>query len=152
MIVIPNLKLSDQALAFECVRIWSICGHQWIPTATVFALSMFSPAVEIVCTTPRWKDMLPPRCEHGNFPFLTGSDTVLGGSACGTLGNNRCYSKRVTPMLNVARPCLHSYMRRLIHDECSRHNHQGNICGCRCHCPRLHTLEDILRVQDEQTN
>ncbi|KAK7688753.1 hypothetical protein QCA50_008292 [Cerrena zonata] len=34
--------------AFDCVRIWSICQHAWIPTVLVFVLSMFEPAINIV--------------------------------------------------------------------------------------------------------
>ncbi|KAK7688710.1 hypothetical protein QCA50_008248 [Cerrena zonata] len=34
--------------AFDCVRIWSICQHAWIPTILVFVLSMFEPAINIV--------------------------------------------------------------------------------------------------------
>ncbi|KAK7688752.1 hypothetical protein QCA50_008291 [Cerrena zonata] len=33
--------------AFDCVRIWSICQHAWIPTVLVFVLSMFEPAINI---------------------------------------------------------------------------------------------------------
>lgn len=36
------------AIAFDCLRVWGITQHQWIPTILVFALSMFDPAVNIV--------------------------------------------------------------------------------------------------------
>ncbi|KAK7688687.1 hypothetical protein QCA50_008225 [Cerrena zonata] len=31
----------------DCVRIWSICQHEWAPTLLVFVLSMFDPVVNI---------------------------------------------------------------------------------------------------------
>lgn len=38
--------------AFDVLRIWGICQHKWIPTAVVFLLSMFGPAVNIVSVDP----------------------------------------------------------------------------------------------------
>ncbi|KAK7688683.1 hypothetical protein QCA50_008221 [Cerrena zonata] len=32
---------------FNCLRIWSICQHQWVPTLLVFTLGMFDPAINI---------------------------------------------------------------------------------------------------------
>ncbi|KAK7688727.1 hypothetical protein QCA50_008266 [Cerrena zonata] len=37
---------------FDCVRIWSICQHAWIPTVLVFVLSMFEPAINIYAKLP----------------------------------------------------------------------------------------------------
>ncbi|KAK7688733.1 hypothetical protein QCA50_008272 [Cerrena zonata] len=40
--------------AFDCVRIWSICQHAWIPTVLVFVLSMFEPAINILYHQVHW--------------------------------------------------------------------------------------------------
>ncbi|KAK7693026.1 hypothetical protein QCA50_002591 [Cerrena zonata] len=44
--------LNQDARAFDCVRIWSICQHAWIPTVLVFVLSMFEPAINIYARLP----------------------------------------------------------------------------------------------------
>ncbi|KAK7688689.1 hypothetical protein QCA50_008227 [Cerrena zonata] len=33
--------------SFNCIRVWSICQHAWIPTMVVFLLSMFNPAINL---------------------------------------------------------------------------------------------------------
>lgn len=35
-------------IAFDCVRIWSIYKHEWLPTILVFVLSMVEPAMDLV--------------------------------------------------------------------------------------------------------
>ena len=41
-------NLLNKALAFDCVRVWAVCGHKWLPTFIVFILSMSVPAINIV--------------------------------------------------------------------------------------------------------
>ena len=43
-----RLQSSYKYLAFDCVRIWSVCERGWLPTIIVGLLSMFTPAIDIV--------------------------------------------------------------------------------------------------------
>ena len=162
MAVISYLQWSNWVLAFDCIRTWSICGHQWIPTATVFALSMFSPAIDIVSITLRvWCMALTPSSVW-KLPLL---DWIRCPFEVGTigwmLGNNRwhaicivsgCHWNRVVTNTRLSCMCLIDPASPHWHDESSRSHHQDNICGRRCYRVRLHTLEDVSRVQDGQTN
>ena len=42
------MKWFDHVKAFDCIRVWALCHHGWIPTLIVFALSVFDPAINIV--------------------------------------------------------------------------------------------------------
>ena len=46
---ISNLwSMLTSSLAFDCIRIWGITQHQWVPTMIVFCLGMFDPVINIV--------------------------------------------------------------------------------------------------------
>lgn len=35
-------------LAFNCLRVWGITQHQWLPTLFVFVFSIFDPVINTV--------------------------------------------------------------------------------------------------------
>ena len=71
------LMIFWKMLAFDCIRIWAICGHSWLPTCIVFALSMFPPAINIVCGTVcalSWHSLW---LQYANIPALTAKYSLV---------------------------------------------------------------------------
>lgn len=67
--------------AFDCIRIWSICQHEWLPTLLVFVFGMADPAINLVSlliyqcsiwvtliTWIVWKDLsISNKCHYYHF-------------------------------------------------------------------------------------
>lgn len=115
--------------------------------------SMYDSSLERYVTTSLWVWKLPL------LDWIRRSFEV--GTIGWMLGNNRwhaicivsgCYWNRVVTNTRLSCMCLIDPASPHWHDESSRSHHQDNICGRRCYRVRLHTLEDVPRVQDGQTN
>ncbi|KAK7688739.1 hypothetical protein QCA50_008278 [Cerrena zonata] len=65
------LSFPKEVKSFDCVRIWSIYQHAWIPTVLVFVLSMFEPAINIdLCNLGRFDILKYSQASLNSFSIL----------------------------------------------------------------------------------